>query len=243
MKRAHWSMSTASAQALEPSGEAAFVEFIRRTRLGVALSIGFLVGTMAAVVWSANSQNSKFSGSDAILMDIGMFSAVTLAILLVRAPGSLLRSILFGGKSLSEIVRMSVVGLLGILAFLIVPKLIFRIPVLHWITIKSIFDMHLRFTTGLWMMFLAPLSEELIFRCWLQTRLTSVIGKFSVPITFLIFSAFHGGGFAFIMVLPLAIVLSVIRYKSKALLPGILVHAMYNMIIYVSLFFVIGQKA
>ncbi len=217
------------------------VYFFGLTQLGVALSIGFLVGTMAAVVWSVSSQNSKFSEADLIIIYLGIIMAVIAASLLARIRGSLLRSILSGGKSLSEIVSLSFAGLFIVLAILVIPRLILQVPISHWVTEKSMFGMRLAFATELGGAFLAPFVEELVFRCWLQTRLTALVGIYSVPITAVIFAAVHGG-FAFVMVLPTAVALSVIRYKSKALLPGILLHAMYNMIIYVSLFFVIGHK-
>ncbi len=242
MKRAHWSMSPASAQVLEPSGEAAFVEFIRRTRLGVALILGFAIGIVAAVFLTIVSPNSDFTVSDLTIVYAGILAAVVVACLLARIPNSLFRSVLLGMKLYPEITRISVFGVAVVVAIEIIPRLFLKVPISDWVTEKSIFGMQLGFATGFVFILMGPLTEELIFRCWLQTRLTALTGRLSVPITVLIFAAVHGG-FAFVMVLPAAIVISVVRFKSKALLPGILVHAMYNMIIYVSLLFIIGHRS
>ena len=81
---------------------------------------------------------------------------------------------------------------------------------------------------------LAPLSEELLFRGWIQTSLRRSIGIWPGGlVSAILFAAIHydANHRRFFLVLPLAIALGLVREISGSIRPTILLHATYNLII------------
>jgi CAAX protease family protein len=95
-----------------------------------------------------------------------------------------------------------------------------------------------------WAVIVAPLTEELIFRGFLYRGLAA--SRLGVPgaivVTSVLWAAAHTDRtwLGHIAVLPAGIALGWLRWQSDATMPGISVHALYNM---VAIAFVLGWGA
>lgn len=81
---------------------------------------------------------------------------------------------------------------------------------------------------------LAPIAEELLFRGWIYTALRARFAFVtSFTLTALLFAAIHwdANHRRFVLVLPLAVALGLLRELTGSIKPTIALHAVYNLII------------
>ncbi len=83
---------------------------------------------------------------------------------------------------------------------------------------------------------ISPFSEEFFFRGFLQDILVEKLGAvWGIVITVLSFSLLHQGYWnywgAFLGIITIAIVLSLLKYKTNSLIPSIVVHLLNNFLV------------
>lgn len=88
---------------------------------------------------------------------------------------------------------------------------------------------------------IAPFSEEIFFRGFLQNILTQKFGiKIGIVLTVLAFSILHTGympySAAFLSIVFMGTVLSVVKHQTHSLIPSIFIHLLNNILAYTVLF-------
>jgi membrane protease YdiL (CAAX protease family) len=209
--------------------------------IGLSFASFMLLGTVAATIATAFPQIRKNTGV-ALLLQMAMYGLVYLAFratFQLRYEKPVLTSLGWKAVPFNPVVTMAGGAAL---AFFVAALA----SLLHTPAVPSPFDAMMGSVSavvflGIVAVVIAPMSEELVFRGFLQPLFSRTFGAgVGILITSVVFGLLHGKEYSwawqYIVAISVAgLVFGWIRLRTKSVIPSMLMHGCYNAVFFVAL--------